>query len=118
MPTTPQPAFPKPTAVLPGETDILANVLADLSDHDAKLVYADWLEEHDDKRGPLLRKFVTAHRTGKKLPAPKTDALLAIVQPALTLDYVKAPEKSLAVGRSKFGGQPDLPASAEWPEDN
>ena len=48
--------------MLPGEADVLANVLADLSDHDAKLVYADWLEERDDRRGPLLRKFVTAYQ--------------------------------------------------------
>ena len=64
-PTKPKSAFSDPAAALPGEADILANVLADLSDHDAKLVYADWLEERDDPRGELLRKFVTAHRAGK-----------------------------------------------------
>ena len=30
------------------------------------LVYADWLEERDDSRGPLLRKFVNAFRSKKK----------------------------------------------------
>jgi uncharacterized protein (TIGR02996 family) len=72
MPAKPRPAFARPAAALPGEADILATVLADLSDHDAKLVYADWLEEHDDRRGPLLRSFVTAYRAGKKLPAVKS----------------------------------------------
>ena len=141
MPAKPKSPFPDPAATLPGEADILANVLADLSDHDAKLVYADWLEEHGDKRGPLLREFVTAYRAGKRLPKvtsapkpwrdlvgitliaklrgtplePRANQLLALARPALTFKSVKAPEKSLPVGASKFGGQPDIPPNAEWP---
>src|SRR4051794_23842402 len=68
----PRPAIPNPAATLPGEADILANVLTNLSDDPAKLVYADWLEEHDDPRGPLLRRFVTAYRGSKKLPQAKS----------------------------------------------
>jgi uncharacterized protein (TIGR02996 family) len=127
--------------VLPGEADVLANVLADLSDHDAKLVYADWLEERGDKRGPLLRDFVTAYRARKKWPALKpappvwrelvgltlmaqfrgtpleshTDRLLARARPALACASDEAPEKALAVGASKYGGRPDLPPAAKWP---
>jgi uncharacterized protein (TIGR02996 family) len=137
----PKPAFPLPAAALTGEADILANVLADLSDHDAKLVYADWLEEHGDARGPLLRQFVTAHRAGKKLPptkaapgpwrnllgltlieklngheiAPQTDKLLALAKPSIEYQTPKAAEKSIPVGASKFGGRPDLPPDLEWP---
>ena len=137
-----KPAFPKPVATLPGEADVLANVLSDLSDHDAKLVYADWLEEHDDKRGPLLRNVVTAYRAGKKPPKVKSewklwsellgftvvselretvleesaDEVLALVQPAITYKTPKATEKSIAVGASKFGGRPDLPANTKWPK--
>src|SRR5262249_17469459 len=120
------------------------SVLADLSDHDAKLVYADWLEEHGDRRGPVLRKVVTAHRTGKKLPAvkaapkpwcglvgitlllklrdtvlaQKTDRILAAGRPAISFRHPRAPERSLPVGASKSGGRPDMPATAEWPKDN
>jgi uncharacterized protein (TIGR02996 family) len=134
--------FPQPAAVLPGEADILANVIANLADHDAKLVYADWLEERDDPRGPLLREFVTAYRAGTKLPkvksAPKPwrdlvaitlmgelrgsplfakgDRLLALARPAIVHDPTNAPEASLPVGTSKFGGRPDLPVGVEWPE--
>lgn len=137
----PKPAFPLPAATLPGEADVLANVLADLSDHDAKLVYADWLEEHGDKRGPLLRKFVTAYRAGKKPPPPtaaprpwrdllgltlieklrgnelaaQTDKLLALAKPSIEYKTPKAAEKTLKVGASKFGGRPDLPPDLEWP---
>jgi uncharacterized protein (TIGR02996 family) len=142
MPAKPKPAFPNPAARLPGELDILANVLVDLSDHDAKLVYADWLEEREDRRGPLLRNFITAYRAGKRLPAvksapkswcalvglplmaklratalaPLANTILALAQPAITLGYERAPEHVLAVGSSKFGGRPDLPAGAKWPE--
>src|SRR5262249_56336977 len=66
-----RPALPNPAAVLPGEADILATVVADLADDTAKLVYADWLEEHDDPRGPFLREFVTATRRGN--PPPPSD---------------------------------------------
>ena len=143
MPAKPKPAIPNPVANLPGEADVLANVLADLSDHDAKLVYADWLEERDDLRGPLLREFVTAYRAGKKqLPslkaspepwrdllgvtlvrrlrdttlAPKADRLLALARPSISYNTVKSPEKEIPVGGSKFGGRPDLPADLDWPE--
>jgi uncharacterized protein (TIGR02996 family) len=142
MPAKPKPAFPDPAAILPGEADVLANVLTDLSDHDAKLVYADWLEERDDKRGPLLRNFVTAFRAGKKLPPIKAapelwckligltlmekmrgttleslaDTVLALVWPSIQIRYARAPERTFPVGTSKFGGRPDLPAAAQWPE--
>ncbi len=142
MPKKPHAAFPNPAATLPGEADILANVLADLSDHDAKLVYADWLEERDDPRGPLLRNFVAAYRAGKKaLPvvntapkpwrdlvgitlmrklrdtdfAPLANELLALARPTIALKSTKVAEKSLAVGTSRLGGGADLPPGAEWP---
>src|SRR5690349_6703751 len=47
-------------AVLPGEADMLAGVVADLRDDTRKLVYADWLEEHGDPRGRFLRRFLAA----------------------------------------------------------
>jgi uncharacterized protein (TIGR02996 family) len=142
MPSKPKSPFPNPAAVLPGEADLLANVIADYSDHDAKLVYADWLEERDDPRGPVLRNFLAAYRAGKKtLPvvntAPKpwrdlvgvtlmrrlvgtefaalADELLALARPAIAFKSTKATEKTLAVGASKLGGGPDLPQGTEWP---
>jgi uncharacterized protein (TIGR02996 family) len=142
MPAKPKSALPDPAAVLPGESDILANVLADLSDDNAKLVYADWLEDRDDPRGPLLRNCVKAYRAGKRFPALKaasptwrellgltlmsqfrarglgsqTDKLLALARPALTVASAAAPEKSLPVGASKYGGRPDLPPGTKWPK--
>jgi uncharacterized protein (TIGR02996 family) len=141
MPAKPKSPFPNPAAPLPGEADVLANVLVDLSDHAAKLVYADWLEEHNDTRGPLLRSFITAYLTGKKLPSVKSvpkpwrdlvgfsvvarardsvlvdilDPVLAAARPAIAYTTRKAAEKTLPVGTSKFGGRPDLPAGAKWP---
>src|SRR4051812_45376484 len=126
-----KPAFPYPAATLPGEADILATVIANLADHDAKLVYADWLEEHGDPRGPLLRNFVTAYRAGKKLPkataapapwralvgitlltkirgtalAPKAEQLLALPMPAISFRSMRAAESRLPIGVSKLGGR-------------
>jgi uncharacterized protein (TIGR02996 family) len=61
-------------ATLPGEAAILATVVTHPNDDTAKLVYADWLEEHDDPRGPFLRKFVSAVQKGSDLPAPPDDS--------------------------------------------
>ncbi len=140
MPALPTPAFSNPAATLPGEADILANVLADLSDDHAKLVYADWLEDRDDPRGPLLRNFLTAYRAGTKLPdvtsAPEpwrdvigltlideaseelarhTDTFLRLARPAFRLEMHSVPDEEIPVGASKFGGRPDMPAEVEWP---
>jgi uncharacterized protein (TIGR02996 family) len=137
----PNPALPQPAATLPGERALLATVVANLSDDTAKLVYADWLEEHDDPRGKLLRECVTAFRTGKKLPAisrapkvwcylvgitlmtrlrkakltPRADRLLRLARPALTFKSARAKESVLNVGASKLGGWPDLPPEVKWP---
>ena len=137
----PKPSFPSPAAVLPGEADILGGVIANLADDTAKLVYADWLEERDDPRGRLLRDFVAAFRAGKKLPkvksapkpwcgllgfsviaqlrgtvlGPATDTILALARPAIEYTPKLAPEKTIAVGASKLGGRPDLPAGTERP---
>lgn len=135
-----KPALPNPAAVLPGEADILANVIANLADHDAKLVYADWLEERDDPRGPQLREFIHAYRQGKKLPwveapepwrdlvgitlideaseelAPFTDTFLRLARPALRLESQVTPDEELSIGVSKLGGSPDMPTEVEWPE--
>lgn len=137
MPTK---AFPSPAAVHDGEADILARVIANLADYDAKLVYADWLDDRGDPRGPLLRDFVQAFRAGKELPSTKkvpeawgelvglklmgliaeaglshkADQLLALALPAI--EYKKAGAGKGPVGASRIGGRPDLPPEAEWPE--
>lgn len=133
--------FPKPAATLPGEADILAHVLADQSDDAAKLVYADWLQDRDDPRGPLLRDCVTAFRAGKHLPTSKSapepwcdlvgitmmenihghdflahaDKFLRLARPALDYKCAKTADKKIPVGASKLGGLPDLPADVKWP---
>jgi uncharacterized protein (TIGR02996 family) len=137
----PRPAFPQPAATLPGEADVLANVVADLSDDAAKLVYADWLDDRDDPRGQFLRENLVAVRAGQKLPTPKfapqpwldlvgltllrrihlaeLDAhagkILRLARPALTFKSAKAADSRIAVGASKLGGGPDLPPGAAWP---
>jgi len=137
----PKSPFPEPAATLPGEADILAAVVSNLADDTAKLVYSDWLEEHDDPRGKLLRDSVTAFRAGKKLPPLKTtsrpwcelvgipllnkiqlaeltakaDQILALARPALTCKSTRAADAKIPVGASKLSGLPDLPPKAAWP---
>ena len=53
------------------ELALLSAVVARPADDVPRLVYADWLEERGDPRGPLLRRFVRAAQTGKRLPALK-----------------------------------------------
>src|SRR2546425_851967 len=60
-------------ARLPGEADLLAAVAANPNDDAAKLVYADWLEDHADERGRFLRRFVEAVQKSKALPKPGKD---------------------------------------------
>jgi uncharacterized protein (TIGR02996 family) len=40
---------------MPDDAAFLSAILADPSDDLVRLVYADWLEEHDDPRGPFIR---------------------------------------------------------------
>ncbi|HJZ93124.1 MAG TPA: DUF1963 domain-containing protein [Gemmataceae bacterium] len=96
-----------------------------LTDDAPRLVYADWLEERDDPRGPVLRKFVLACRAGKKLPSldgvppawadltgltitqkvvacglrDRRNELLAFARPALRLE----------VGEANFDNPPPTP---------
>jgi len=141
MPPKSKTAFPHPAVVHHGEADILASVLADQSDDTAKLVYADWLQEHDDPRGKLLRDSVTAFRAGKKLPFTKKVAkpwldlvgltlygkllthdftahannILRLARPAVTFESARAVDLKLMVTASKFGGRPDMPEGVAWP---
>ncbi len=49
--------------LLPGESDMLAAVVDNLTDDVVKLVYADWLDDHGDhRRAKFLRTYVEAAR--------------------------------------------------------
>jgi uncharacterized protein (TIGR02996 family) len=128
-------------APLPGEMDLLAAVVADPADDQVKLVYADWLEERDDPRGTFLRKFVQAVQKGKKPPAgagisaawqevaglsllrrlcaaglaEHRARIMALAPPTLAFVTRPARDSHIAVGRTKFGGRPHLPAGIDWP---
>jgi uncharacterized protein (TIGR02996 family) len=122
--------------------EMLATVVADLADHRPKLVYADWLEEQGDTRGPYLRAFVQALADGRPPRAPKglpagwsetvgallvhrihqfglekyRDRLLALARPVLEINKVKlTTEAKLPLACSKLGGLPALPKGTPWP---
>ncbi|QDU24271.1 TIGR02996 domain-containing protein [Urbifossiella limnaea] len=134
-------ALPNPAAFLPGEGDFLAGVLGALSDDTPRLVYADWLDDQDDPRGPFLRDFVAALRSGDPLPpsaafhrpwrdlvgvtlvelargsalAARASDLLGVALPALSVHPSPEAVTGLPVGVSRYGGEPDLPAEVPWP---
>jgi uncharacterized protein (TIGR02996 family) len=128
-------------APLPGEMDMLSAVVADPADDQVKLVYADWLEERDDPRGAFLRKFVQVVQKGKKPPAgagisaawrevvgltllrrlceeglaEHRGRIMQLARPTLAFVTKPGQDTHIAVGRTKFGGRPHLPAGTEWP---
>ncbi|MFO0825271.1 MAG: DUF1963 domain-containing protein [Gemmataceae bacterium] len=141
MPPKAHVPFPEPAATLPGEADILASVLANLADDTAKLVYADWLDDHDDPRGKLLRDAVNGFRVGTEMPAESKKfklweklvgidlmrtlwrvkpevvgkVALELARPALLAKSTRVAEAKIPVGASRLGGGPDLPPNAKWP---
>lgn len=139
-----RPLFPDPVCRLPGEYGFVAAVLAAPLDDLPRLVYADWLEEHNDPRGVFLRAWVAAKQAGKKRPKPdKTlskcwlsvmgytldawlvqqgnpawaDAVRATAEPCLVVRTVRLNDgETIPTGGSKMGGLPDLDPDIEWPE--
>lgn len=128
-------------APLPDELPMLSAVVANPGDEDVKLVYSDWLEEKGDRRGPFLRKFVRALQSGKDLPGGRGISavwqemaglnllrrifesglveyrarIMGLARPALALTSKASSESRIAVGTTKLGGTPELPAGARWP---
>jgi uncharacterized protein (TIGR02996 family) len=129
-------------SILPEESDMLAGVIADhWSDH-ALHIYADWLEEKSDPRGPFLRSFIKAFANPSTvLPASEAFStswrdlsgitlLHALRQCKLTarrqeiarsarttllIETKESSDKKTPIGVTKFGGCPDLPQGVDWP---
>jgi uncharacterized protein (TIGR02996 family) len=128
-----------------GEQAFLETVLNDLSNDEAKLIYADWLEERGDARAEFLRAFVTAagsmdskdfssyeniHPEWKDLvgydivkhlathnAAELKERVLAVARPALRMmDEEVDSDADISVGASKLFGCPDLPNISAWPK--
>jgi uncharacterized protein (TIGR02996 family) len=128
-------------AVLPGEADLLAAVAANPADDATRLVYADWLEDRGDPRGPFLRRFVDAVQKGRELPdagdaatgwleivgvplvnllrslglSEHRAAFLTSARPAVAITTETSDDSRLPVGGSKFGGLPSLARGSVWP---
>jgi uncharacterized protein (TIGR02996 family) len=126
----------------PEEYGLISAIVANLRDHDRKLVYADWLEERGDKRAGYVRDLAAARSLSKKTHLPAADAfprawsnmlgapllagilesdlvdvqdaVLKVARPVIAFATEKDPS-ALPPGSSRLGGQPDLPADAEWP---
>ncbi|QJW93636.1 DUF1963 domain-containing protein [Frigoriglobus tundricola] len=133
--------------MLEGESEWLAAVVANLLDDNAKLVYADWLQERGDDRAAFVRGLVTASRTLSPSDFPEPDPgypeewleligyrlveriarsghlelkepALRLARPALRMVKTETDDTQLGVGASKIGGMPDLPPGYSWPPGN
>ncbi len=133
--------FPNPATHSPDEAALVRTILAHHAADLPKLVYADWLEERGDPRGPFLRAFVEATADGSPYPDPAgfpqpwldlmgVPALTACRQHALPLTPVELLLKArpafgiteqqigdemIPLRASKFGGGADVPDGFEWP---
>lgn len=131
--------FRDPACLLTDERALLAKVLASPADDVAKLVYADWLEERDDPRGPFLRAWVQSPGTDPPPPPAAANSWLSLLGVSLRAQLrpfagqpwadaaartampgvivaTKESKRPLPRGASKVGGLPDLPPDTEWPE--
>jgi uncharacterized protein YwqG len=131
-----------PAAVLPGEVERLAGVIAAHWTDKAILDYAQWLEKQGDARGQLLRALLAAvtdftvdrpdtTRISKAwlglsgitlLEAMKEHQLLGqreatarLARTTVTMRTRPATENDDAIGTTKLGGRPDLPDRVGWP---
>lgn len=130
-------------STLTGEYVHLANVIADMSDHNRKRAYAEWLTQQGDGRGAFLSAVLDQWDAGiESLPtdaaistiwqrtcgitllqtmrSEKLDSLESLfhaIRPALMINPIIA-DGELPIGTSKFGGRPDLADGESWPEFN
>lgn len=131
-------------AQLPGEDDFLNAVVDDLTNEDARLVYADWLEEQGDaRRAKFLREYSRAFKSMdpndfpsmRRIPDEWTRMIgaklvyaiasqdlgkhrnkwLALAKPALNYSAKRTSDKKIPVGGTKLYGLPDLPPGTPWP---
>lgn len=126
------------------EYELFSAITRNLTDDDAKVRYADWLEEQNDHRAKFAREFVSVGsslHTNSHLPdysnAPHAwsnmlglplfdgiikyglvdvkDHVLQLARPILAIKTAICDENTIPIGASKLGGRPDLPEDVEWP---
>src|SRR5262249_54663243 len=71
-------------------------ILASPADTTLKLVYADWLQEHDDPRAEFVRLQVALHTTKTSTAAIDAAAWFMLMGKQLDADWVAFMRKSFA----------------------
>jgi uncharacterized protein (TIGR02996 family) len=122
---------------------MLAGVVADHWSDSSLLIYADWLEDRGDPRGPFLRSsiavfgdpttalpptadFATAwldtsgitllHGLRQCNLADRREEVARLARTTLLIETENSSNTTTPIGGTKFGGCPDLPEGVEWPK--
>lgn len=93
------------------ELALLRAVVADLSAATPALVYADWLDDHGDPRGPFLREFLAAFDARRSLPPDPpglnpawADVLALPLRRRMRTDYSRHPDEYVRYAWSTMPG--------------
>jgi uncharacterized protein (TIGR02996 family) len=78
------------------EEAFLAAIHDSPADDTNRLIYADWLEERDDRRGEFLRAAVAARSAAAGIDLPQQVQHLSELRPAVSPDWVRRAYPSLA----------------------
>jgi uncharacterized protein (TIGR02996 family) len=127
------------------EYGFLSAITTSLSDISARSSYADWLDSQGDNRSSFVRDLSKAIESISDNPVfPTSDGLerswtnmlglslfeaiaefklaeylgpiCRLARPMVTFETTIVEDDAIAVGGSKLGGLPDLPANVEWPK--
>ncbi|MCA9029898.1 MAG: DUF1963 domain-containing protein [Planctomycetaceae bacterium] len=126
-----------------GEREHLQRVSHDLGNASLLKEYGRWLQREGDLRGEFLLQFADgvstwsidpfpdaagidatwldligysiAHRLAERQLSQFAETVFGVARPALRFSTEAKEDDLLALGSSKFGGLPDLPAEFEWP---
>jgi len=76
---------------------------------------AEWPDDSEDSAWYQMVLFHTCDRLRQSEQTGSHQSLFAFIRPMVTLTAEPFAEEMIAVGASKFGGNPDLPDGFEWP---
>jgi Domain of unknown function (DUF1963) len=126
------------------EVEHVSRLITDFTSREAFAAYSAWLAEHDQAKAAYVRRLVEAYFDKQDLNSfPEASALspqwiemigtdvlrgllecelasvasvfCSLVRPIVRIEAHLGQDAAVPLGTSKFGGLPDMPATATWP---